>query len=157
VPDACNGCGVVTCAVNTCCSAAVTFVLDTPLQSYRARPDLVTGFVMAATSVSAEFRFDAAGQRGNIGFDLASSTDIGLLLVDARESGAADVPYVGLETDQGARGCAYALVGSEADLSYPLFCWGTAFDPSETTRINVRVDSVAAGSAGLLVRAVSVD
>ena len=53
----------------------------------------------------------------------------------------ADYPYVGLETGGGARGCAYALVGTEADLSYPLFCWGTpAFLLSETTRVNVRVD-----------------
>jgi hypothetical protein len=147
----------VTCSTSACCSAAVTFVFDTPLQNYRDRPELVTRFVMTASSVSAEFRFDAAGQRGNIGFDLASSTDVGSLLIDAQESGASDFPYVGLETDQGARGCAYALVGSEADLSYPLFCWGTAFDPSQTTRINVRVDSVASGSAGLLVRAVVVD
>jgi hypothetical protein len=133
------------------------FVLDTPLANYRARPELVTGFSMAVDSVSAEFRFDAAGQRGNIGFDLAGATDVRSLLVDAAESGAADYPYVGLETDQGARGCAYALLSSEADLSYPLFCWGSVFDPAETTRINVRVDSSAPGSAGLVVRAVLVN
>jgi len=157
VADNCNGCTVASCTSSACCIAAQVFVLDTPLQNYRDRPELVTRFTMAAGSVSADFRFDAAGQRGNIGFDLARATSVQYLLFDGSQSGAADYPYVGLETDQGARGCAYALVSSEADFSAPLFCWGTAFDPSETTRINVRVDSSRAGSATLVVRGLDVN
>jgi hypothetical protein len=154
-----NGCGVVTCAgANGCCTGSAVFVLDTPQQNYRDRSDLVTRFSATATGAVAEFRFDAIGQRGNIGFDLNRATNVVSLFVDASYSGAADYPYIGLETGGGARGCAYALVGTEADLSYPFFCWGTpAFALSETTRVNVRVDSNAAGPATLSISAVDVN
>ena len=154
-----NGCGVVTCAgANGCCTGTAVFVLDTPQQNYRDRSELVTRFSATSTGAVAEFRFDAISQRGNIGFDLNRAINVVSLFVDASYSGAADYPYIGLETGGGARGCAYALVGTEADLSYPLFCWGTpAFALSETTRVNVRVDSNAAGPATLSISAVEVN
>jgi hypothetical protein len=154
-----TGCGVVSCSSSgTCCTGTAVFVLDTPLTNYRDRPDLVTRVSATSTAMAADFRFDAADQRGNIGFDLARTTNVVSLMVDASYSGVADYPYVGLETGGGARGCAYALLGTEADLSYPLFCWGTAaFSPSETTRVNVRMDSNAVGAATLTIRAVDVN
>jgi hypothetical protein len=154
-----NGCGVVTCAgANGCCTGTAVFVLDTPQQNYRDRSELVTRFSATSTGAVAEFRFDAISQRGNIGFDLNRAINVVSLFVDASYSGAADYPYIGLETGGGVRGCAYALVGTEADLSYPLFCWGTpAFALSETTRVNVRVDSNAAGPATLSISAVEVN
>jgi hypothetical protein len=154
-----NGCAVVTCAgMSSCCTGTAVFVLDTPLQNYRDRPDLVTRFSVTPTAAVADFRFDASGQRGNIGFDLNRATDVFSLFVDASYSGAADYPYVALETGGGARGCAYALVGTEADFSYPFFCWGTpAFALSETTRVNVRVDSNAVGSATLSISGIDVN
>ena len=154
-----NGCSVVTCAgASSCCTGTAVFVLDTPLANYRDRPDLVTRFSVTPTAAVAEFRFDATGQRGNVGFDLNRSIAVSSLFVDASYSGAADYPYVGLETGGGARGCAYALLGTEADLSYPLFCWGSpGFVLSETTRVNVRIDSNSPGPAMLSITGVDVN
>jgi hypothetical protein len=152
-------CGVVTCGGSSaCCVGTAAFVLDNQLMGYQSRPDLLAGFSMIGNSPTAQFRFDAVGQRGNLGFDFAGPTNVGSLLVDASYSGVADYPYVVLETDQGTRGCAYALIGVDADLTYPLFCWGSpSFLFSETTRVNIIVDSNAVGPAALSVNAVQVN
>jgi hypothetical protein len=154
----CVGCGVVDCAATgpTCCAGLVAFVLDTPANGYRGRDDLVESFTTTTDAVAASYTFDAAGQRGMIGFDLAAPMEIKTLRVNATSSGAAGPPYVSLESAFGVDGCTFALISNAIDVYGPMSCWGS-FNFKLTSRINVRVDSSAAASARLSVQSVVIN
>jgi hypothetical protein len=159
IPADCRGCGIVDCASSGtgCCAGVGAFAIDTEARGFVGRNDLVTAFDPAKDGVSASFVFDAANQRGMIGFDLAGPTAIRTLEVITSISGAARYPYVSLDSDEGASGCAYALNFNMMNIAdAPFFCWGS-FDYKFTTRINVRVDSTAASAASLTVTALRIN
>ena len=157
-PGPCEGCGIVDCASTgpSCCAGVVAFVLDTAVANFADRPDLLTSFMPTDSAIVAHFEFDAAGQRGVIGFDLPGPTTVEQVAVSASRSGASGPVYVTLDSELGANGCAYELYLGEIDLYSPLFCWG-AFNYRTTTRINVRVDSTLAAEATLSVQSVAVN
>jgi hypothetical protein len=153
IPADCRGCGIVDCASSGmgCCAGVGAFAIDTSARGFAARNDLVTAFDPAGDGVNASFAFDAADQRGIIGFDLAGPTAIQKLHVVTSVTGAARAPYVSIDSDAGASGCAYALYFDAMSIAdTPFFCWGS-FDYKYTTRVNVRVDSTSASTASLTV------
>jgi hypothetical protein len=158
VPGPCLGCGVVDCAssVPGCCAGVIAFAFDTSFANFANRPDLVTSFTPEDQSVEASYSFDAAGQRGAIGFDLPGPMRIDRVAVLASRSGAGGSPYVTLDSARGTNGCAYDLYLGEIDLFAPLFCWGS-FDYRATTRINIRIDATLAAAATLRVDSVAIN
>jgi hypothetical protein len=159
IPADCRGCGIVDCASSGmgCCAGVGAFAIDTDARGFAARNDLVTAFDPTQNGVNASFVFDAANQRGIIGFDLAGPTAIQTLQVITSVTGAARAAYVSLDSDQGASGCAYGLYFDAMSIAdRPFFCWGS-FDYKYTTRVNVRVDSTAASAASLTVTALRIN
>jgi hypothetical protein len=138
----------VPCALFTtcpaCCSTVGVFAIDADGDDHTL--PYVTSFNPSASSASATFSFENAGDTGVIYFKLASLMSFADLTITRTSQGGRF--EMALSRDDGASGCVY-LDQSPGWLSNG--CWGTGATASSWDQVEVRVVAVAAGTASLSV------
>jgi len=157
----CSGCALLSCG-ESCCSYVSYFGAET-YPDFLLRSDLVTGFSQSGSSAALTMSFDGPNQVGTIVFalDQAYTIDPYYMLLDLEAYGdgiLAGEVTVSLEADGGEAGCQYPVYSAGGTTVYlddlNPNCWGSFAPGDPASQINVRIDSLSAGSGELIVYSV---